>query len=103
MYEALAGAAPYHGDNYNALLFAIQQGKPKPLAELRPDLDPSLVQVISRAMATDPDARFQSAEEMAEALGPWLTLDAPASAPPESAAVAFAPTIVPTSKRPRPL
>lgn len=100
MYEALAGAPPFTGDNYNALLFAIQQGKPTPLSALRPDVAPELIAVISRAMATDPDARFQSAEEMAEALGPWLTLDAPASAPPESAAVAFAPTVVPVSKRP---
>ena len=99
MYEALAGAAPYTGDNYNALLFAIMQGKPVPLGQLRSDLDPELVDVIERAMATDPEARFQTAEEMAQALLPWLTLDAPASAPPESAAAAFAPTIVPVSKR----
>jgi CheY-like chemotaxis protein len=101
MYEALAGVPPFAGDNYNALLFAIQQGQPTPLATLRPDLDPDLIRVISRAMAIDPNARFASAEEMADALGPWLTLDAPASAPAESAAVAFAPTIVPVSKPPR--
>jgi serine/threonine-protein kinase len=101
MYEALAGAVPFTGDNYNALLFAIQQGKPTPLTDLRRDLDPELVAVVVRAMATDPEARFQSAEEMAQALGPWLTLEAPASAPPESAAAAFAPTVVPHSTRPR--
>lgn len=100
MYEALAGAAPYTGDNYNALLFAIMQGKPVPLSDLRSDLDPDLAAVVSRGMATDPDQRYQSAEEMAEALTPWLTRDAPASAPPESAAAAFAPTIVPKSTRP---
>jgi serine/threonine-protein kinase len=101
MYEALAGAAPYSGDNYNALLFAIQQGKPVPLSELRPDLDLELLAVIARAMATDPDARFQTAEEMVEALAPWLTLDAPSSTPPESAAAVFAPTIVPVSIKPK--
>ncbi|HVY32035.1 MAG TPA: protein kinase [Polyangiaceae bacterium] len=101
MYEALAGAPPFTGDNYNALLFAIQKGEPTPLATLRSDLDPDLIQVIRRAMAVDPDERFQTAEEMADALGPWLRLDAPASAPPESAAAAFAPTMVPVSKRPR--
>ena len=99
LYEALAGAPPYTGNNYNALLFAIQQGTPTPLATLRSDLDPALIQVISRAMATDPDQRFQTAEDMAEALSPWLTLDAPVSAPRESAPVAFAPTMVPASKR----
>jgi serine/threonine-protein kinase len=102
LYEALAGRPPFVGDNYNALLFAIQQGTPTPLATLRPDLDPALIQVIQRAMATDPDARFQSAEEMAEALGPWLTLEAPSSTPPDSAAVAFAPTMVPVTTPPRP-
>jgi serine/threonine-protein kinase len=101
MYEALAGAAPYTGDNYNALLFAIQQGKPVPLSDLRPDLDPDLIAVIAQAMATEADARFQSAEEMADALGPWLTLDAPASAPPESAAAVYAPTMVPVSGKPK--
>lgn len=101
MYEALAGAPPFTGDNYNALLFAIQQGKPTPLETLRSDLDPDLIRIISRAMAVDPEARFQSAEDMADALGPWLTLDAPASAPPESAAAAFAPTIVRLSQRPK--
>lgn len=94
MYEALSGAAPYTGDNYNALLFAIQQGKPTPIASRRSDVDSELIAVVAHAMATDPDARYQSAEEMAQALEPWLTLDAPASAPPESASVAFAPTII---------
>jgi serine/threonine-protein kinase len=101
MYEALAGRAPYAGDNYNALLYAIQQGQPVRLTDLRPDLDSDLIAVVSRAMATDPDERFQTAEEMAAALGPWLTLTAPASTPPESAAAAFAPTVVPASKPPR--
>jgi serine/threonine-protein kinase len=101
MYEALAGAAPYSGDNYNALLFAIQQGKPVPLRELRPEIDPELFAVIARAMAVEPDARYQTAEEMAEALAPWLTLEAPNSAPPESAAAVYAPTIVPVSIKPK--
>jgi CheY-like chemotaxis protein len=101
MYEALAGVAPYTGDNYNALLFAILQGRPAPLAERRPDVDPELIAVISRAMATDPDARFQTAEEMADALGPWQGFQVSGSAPPESDAAAFAPTVVPVSSRPR--
>lgn len=101
MYEALAGVAPYTGDNYNALLFAILQGMPAPVTELRADLDPTLGSVVSRAMATDPDARFQSAEEMTQALLPWLKLEAPASAPPESGAAAFAPTVVPMRAPPK--
>jgi CheY-like chemotaxis protein len=101
MYECFTGKAPFSGDNYNALLFAIQQGKPLPLSEQRPDLDPELVRVVERGMAADADARFQSAEEMAQALAPWLSVDPAASTPPESSAAAFAPTVVPWSDRPR--
>jgi len=99
MYECLTGKAPYTGDNYNALLFAIQQGRPTPLTEVRPEVDPALIAVIEHAMATEANARFQSAEDMAQALEPWLRLDAASSAPPHSGPVAFAPTVVPRSTR----
>lgn len=99
LYECLTGKAPYTGDNYNALLFAIQQGKPTPLSEARPELDPALIAVIERGMATEADARFQSAEDMVQALEPWLSRDAASSAPPHSGPVAFAPTVVPRSTR----
>ena len=99
MYECLTGKAPYTGDNYNALLFAIQRGQPTPLSETRPDLDPALIAVIERAMATEADARFQSAEDMAQALEPWRNLDAASSPPPHSSPAAFAPTVIPRSSR----
>jgi serine/threonine-protein kinase len=98
MYEALAGRAPYSGDNYNALLFAIQQGTPVPLGELRADVEPELIDVVMHAMATDASLRFQTAEEMLEALGPWVS-KANGSAPPESSAAVYAPTMVPPSKK----
>jgi len=97
MYEALAGRAPFAGDNYNALLFAIQQGTPTPLDDLRPDVDPELVSVVTRAMATDANLRFQTAEEMAQALAPWLA-ETQSSTPPESSAAVYAPTIMPPSR-----
>jgi len=99
MYEALAGQAPFGGDNYNALLFAIQQGTPAALGGLRPDVDPELLAVIARAMRTEPSERFQTAEEMSEALAPWLNLDAASTSPPASSPAAFAPTVVPWSRR----
>jgi hypothetical protein len=36
-----------------------------------PDLPPALSDVVYKAMARDPDARFQTASEMAEALSPF--------------------------------
>lgn len=93
MYELLAGHAPFAGDNYNALLFAIQQGTPTPLTESRPDVEPELISVVMRAMAANADVRFQTAEDMAEALTPWLNIDSCSSTPPESAAAVYAPTM----------
>ena len=72
MYQALSGRLPYRASNYNAILFAIIEETPPPLGELRPDLDPSLIAVIERAMAKEPSDRFASAEEMREALEPFL-------------------------------
>ena len=63
-YEALAGRRPFPHDNMAALANAISQGRPPPLARLRPDVDPGLIAVIERAMAPDPRQRFGSAEEM---------------------------------------
>lgn len=97
MYEALSGKPPYFGENYNALLFAIQQGETTSLEELRPDLDRGLLEVIGRGMASDPSARYQSAEEMSAALEPWLVSVGVTSSPPESSAAAFAPTMMPPS------
>jgi CheY-like chemotaxis protein len=97
LYEMLSAQAPFAGDNYNALLFAIQQGELTPLAQLRDEVEGGLMAVIERSMARSIEQRFQSAEEMSQALAPWLSLDSN-STPPESSAAVFAPTIVPPSK-----
>lgn len=63
-YEALAGHRPFPQENMAALAGAILHGRPPPLAGLRPDVDPSLITLIERAMAHDPRQRFVGAEEM---------------------------------------
>ena len=63
-YEALAGHRPFPQENMAALAGAILHGRPPQLAGLRPDVDPTLIMLIERAMAHDPRQRFVSAEEM---------------------------------------
>jgi CheY-like chemotaxis protein len=75
MYEALTGRPPFAADSFNALLFAIQEARPVPLDALRPDLDTAICELVARAMASDPDQRFQSAVEMLGSLEPWLEAD----------------------------
>ena len=70
LYEALAGTRPFPGDTPLATARAVMVGDFAPLGGLRPDLDPSLVATVERAMARDPDRRFASAAAMADALSP---------------------------------
>ncbi|MGE0787055.1 MAG: protein kinase [Sandaracinaceae bacterium] len=71
LYEALGGRLPFEGENYHQLLQCILTGKHPPIATLRVDLDPGLAAAIERAIALDPDDRYQSASEMLKALMPY--------------------------------
>ena len=67
LYEGLAGRPPYTGANALALLVQVLAGRRPPL-EPRTPVPPTLKAIVDRALATDPAARFQSAEEMSRAL-----------------------------------
>ena len=81
MYEALTGAKPFVGDNPAAIAYAVHDGDPIPVRDLRPDADPDLVAIVERAMARNPDERFDSAGDMAEALEPAPTSALPGGVP----------------------
>ena len=68
LYEALTGQCPFPGETPVATAMAIVAGDYPPLDEARPGLDPALVTTVSRAMATDPSQRFETAAAMAAAL-----------------------------------
>jgi eukaryotic-like serine/threonine-protein kinase len=81
MYEALTGTKPFVGDNPAAIAYAVHDCDPVPVLDLRPDADPDLVAVVERAMARNPDERFDSADAMAEALEPAPTSALPRAVP----------------------
>ena len=68
LYEALAGEKPFTGDSFIAVAQAVQSGAHRPLATVRPDLDPMIAAGVERSLERDPSRRFGSAEEMASAL-----------------------------------
>jgi hypothetical protein len=61
LYECTAGQRPFEADALTQLAVLIHTGRPKPLAELRPDLPPGFSDLVARAMATDREQRTQSA------------------------------------------
>lgn len=58
LYEALVGDRPYSGANHLELLYSILNSHPPALHSLRPDIDPDLSAIVSRAIARDPKDRI---------------------------------------------
>ena len=67
-YEMLAGERPFAGLAGPQLLVARLTETPEPLHWLRPEVPEELGQVIAKAMARDPEDRFQWASEMHDAV-----------------------------------
>ena len=68
LYEMLSGKLPFDGDG--AVSIAIMQisDKAKPLAQVAPNVPEGLCQITEKAMEKDPAKRYQSAQEMLEAI-----------------------------------
>ena len=68
LYEMLSGHLPFDGNG--AVSIAIMQisEKPRPLAEVAPDIPEGLRQITEKAMNKDPNERYQSAREMLDAI-----------------------------------
>ena len=68
MYEMFVGHAPYQGEESMAILFQHVEGKATPPRELNPDIPEALEAVILKAMAVDPEQRFQTFDELRKEL-----------------------------------
>ena len=67
LYELLTGKTPYHGDA-RSVIAQIVSDPVRPPTVLVPDLPPSLVGTVMKALHKDPDKRFQSAMDLRDAL-----------------------------------
>jgi eukaryotic-like serine/threonine-protein kinase len=79
LYEMLAGTAPGAGGSLLSVVSRKMAGAFPPLRQLRPDAPAALEAVVSRALATLPDDRFDSARAFAEALAAALSRPGTAS------------------------
>jgi serine/threonine-protein kinase len=70
-YEALAGEPPLTGDNVNDLLFRVALDEPAPLTKKVPTVDRGFAAIVAKAMSKDVKARYQTAEEMLDAVRRW--------------------------------
>lgn len=68
LYQASTGQVPYQAETFNELLFKIVLEVAPPPQAYVPDLDPEFGAIIQRAMAREPDQRFQSCAQFRDAL-----------------------------------
>jgi serine/threonine protein kinase len=69
LYECISGRKPFDGGTASTVLFKIVNDPPDPLdLSMLQGLSPALRNMTERALAKDPDDRFQTAEEFALAL-----------------------------------
>jgi serine/threonine protein kinase len=68
MYEMLTGMPPFDAENPWAVLRQQIEGEPTPIRALRPDIPVWLEAIVNRALAKDPNRRFQTPAEMLAAL-----------------------------------
>src|SRR5918998_558987 len=69
LYEMLAGTWPFRGQTTVEVRYAVLHDTPQPIIEVRRDNPPPRLQaIIDRALAKDPNKRYQKVEEMRDEL-----------------------------------
>lgn len=64
LYEMLTGRLPFRGEHEAAMVYSIVNEEPEPLLVYLPDAPSGLVHILQRALAKDPDERYQTAHDM---------------------------------------
>jgi eukaryotic-like serine/threonine-protein kinase len=72
LYELLAMAPAFAAETVGDITRAVLQNQPAPVESLRKNVPKTLVGIAHKAMATDPEQRFATAQEMASALSVWV-------------------------------
>jgi eukaryotic-like serine/threonine-protein kinase len=113
LYEMLTGRKPFQAETSYSVLNAQLNEAPAPPVQWNPSLSRELNDIVLRAMAKDPGARFQTAEEFRSALkalrepqaaaAPAAAAAAVAAIPVPVAAPAAAPAFQPAAPAPGPV
>jgi eukaryotic-like serine/threonine-protein kinase len=71
LYEMMTGRRAFDGKTKTSLIAAIVAAEPPPLSRIQPLTPPALEHVIQKCLAKDPEARWQSAHDIADELR-WI-------------------------------
>ena len=80
LYELLAGTVPFDGDSMPQICAAILEQTPKSIRAMRPEITEELENIVLKCLAKNADDRFANVAVLAQALSPWGSSEAWASA-----------------------
>ena len=81
LYFMLTGVSPFPDGSIAQKLLAHQTQEPKSVREFRQDVPAELLAVLHKMMRKNPDARYQTPDEIVAALAPWT--EQPIGPPPD--------------------
>ena len=67
-FEMFTGKLPFQGRNAQEMMIARLRGQPTPIRQLRTDTPPAVEKALTKALQTNPDDRYTTALEFADAL-----------------------------------
>jgi len=74
LYEILTGEKPFPGQSITTVIYKIVNEEPVPPRTLNPSIHPGLSDIVMRALAKEPEVRYQSCREMLEDLRNYRAL-----------------------------
>ena len=74
LYEMLTGEKPFPGQSITTVIYKIVNEEPIPPRQLNPSIHPGLNDIVLRALAKEPEERYQSCREMFEDLRNYRSL-----------------------------
>src|SRR5262249_9327430 len=64
LYEMIGGRLPFEGKDMHRQIIAIQEQAPPSLSKLNPAIPDRLEEIVMKALAKDPDERYQTAKDL---------------------------------------
>ena len=68
LYLLLTGKRPFDGETLATVMYRIANEEPEPIDHVRGDIPPALRRIVDRCLKKQPEKRFQSGLELADAL-----------------------------------
>ena len=81
LYEMLTGEKPFPGQNITTVIYKIVNEEPVPPRQIDPTIHPGISATVMKALAKEPDLRYQSCREMLEDLRNYRNNSAASDSP----------------------